>query len=768
MAEDSSSSATGGLIYALIVGSITTAVVVLIFDFLRRKLPAIFDYRRLCHQRGQPKDYLGNSMGVAEPPPSKLFAWIIPVIKHDIEDMIPTHGLDTVMFLRFIRSQIYLFAALTVVCILVLVPVYGTASNKNLGEMDPLKTKGLDVVSLGNVNEDDKWRFWITFLWDIVVAFAVYAVMYKEYASYTRHRRKYRSDDNPANYAIVVQDIPEENQNEESIRAYWERLFPGEVAKVSYVYDAKKLIKKKTRFWKAVTKRERAEWEQEFNPKLNKEAPHHKPGVCSCCVPNREKVNSIEYWRDQQDHYRSKITRYQHEKDPQHLPPTGAAIVTFRNKRAATAAAQICSGRRENEWRVEQAAEPDAVNYPKLAISGKQAPIRFIITFSSILALTIFWFAIVAAVQALANLQSIAELKINGNTPFSFLNVVKDWPPLISSFIEGFLPPVLLTVFVKLVPLYIRLLVGISRVHSLGRRDVLVRNYFFNFLVFSNFLFVVISGSFLQKIAIIIKEPGQIVSLLSNSIPGQGIFIMTFILLKALSENSKELLQIGRVVIRLLFRQFLAKTPRELRNVDEKSCAFPFFKHYAYAQLMALLGIIYSSIQPVITVVCLIYFTVLYCVSKYNLTYSLVQPYHDGGSMFPGAFVSVLIGLFLHQLTMIGLMSLKKQKAQGVLEIILTVGSAIYMWYCFKRFREISKHGSLVELVERQEQDKALDKIPEDFPEKYVHPGMEPLPEPVENWNGIGDNRPKDEMKLADDLEDGRRSDEGYGSTARA
>lgn len=748
---------TAGLYISLAVGIATTLLSVIMFEILRRKIPSIFESRATLHARRDPVDY--NQTRVFSPPsPSyRLLGWFRPVMHLELDAIAETHGLDTSLFLRFHRSMAFLFFLLLLPTV-PLLPIYFTGSNKKLPSSDILRTVGIQLFSLSNVDRDDSWRFWGTLTADYAVAIIAVIVIYREFTVYAKHRIRYRASQNPANYTILAQDIPSSHASESAIYAYWDRLFPGEVARVYHVRNGKHLVKKQTRFWKAVTQRERAEWEFSKNPKLKGERPTHKTGMCSCLRPKDTAVDSIDYWTERQEHYAKKLTLYQNTREANHAPYTRAAFIVFTNRRAAAVAAQMNFTMKQHEWRISRAPEPRAINWNLLPIPSYQVVIRASLTCLASIALTMFWVIPITAIMGLTSLSGLAGLEINGNEPFNFLNDVETWPPIITGFLESFLPAVILSVFLSLVPLFLRLFVLISRIPSRASVDANVRDWYFNFVVFSNFLFLIVAGSLLNELGEIAERPTRATSFLASSAPKQGAFIMNFVIIKALSETPKELLQIGRVFLRWFFLRF-ARTKRQRQDKDTGNTEFVFFRYYAISQLIALLGLVYSTISPFIIPACLLYFMSTYIVWKYNLCFSNYNRYQDGGNMYGGALYGVWTGLFLHLVTMVGIFGLNQNPTQSILIIIPTVGVVAYLVQCRHSFGRIAQHGSGLEIMKRVEETDNVDHIPDGFAALYMHPGFEPLPDDIENLNGV-DETPGS-GKQVEFLDDGDDDDDG-------
>lgn len=751
--EDDTDSQTVGLIINLVIGIPTLILCFLLFDILRKRVPAVFEARRALNHRRNPLDYHGRRVYTPPPPSYRLFGWVGPVLRLELDTIAETHGLDTALFLKYLRAMAALFLCLCIASA-GLLPVFFTASNKDLPLGDSLRTKGINRFSIANLPEDDPWRFWVILLVEYVLTGLVCFYLSGQFALYSKDRRHYRAAKSPQNYTVLVQDIPPHSCSEEAVQYYWDRLFPGLVERVYIVHDARKLLVKKGKFWNAVTKRERAEWDMEFNDKLAGARPTHKVGTCACCRGASVRVDSIQYWAEQQHHYSSKIALNQQEvKNSGHSPLAGAAIVTFKTRRAAAVAAQTNFGSKESEWRVARAPEPNAVNWNSLGIGKKLLPVRNGFTLVASMALTLFWLIPVTMIMGLANLSALADITIRDQQPFSFLDNVANWSPVLKSLIESLLPVIILSVFLSLIPTFFRMFVSVSRVASTAKTDNIVRDWYFIFVIFSNFLFVALAGTLLNDLQRIISDPGSTIDLLATAVPKQAAFIMNFILLKALSETPQQLLQIVRVVLRWVILRFFAATPRERNTVDTGNTVFVYLRYYAMSQLVALLGLIYSTIQPFIIPVCFAYFAINYIVYKYNLCYSLHNPYQDGGSMYGGALYGLWVGLLLHLLTIIGLFGLNKKPAQSALAVVPVIFAVLFLRQYRKSYDRIVEHGSALETQVQVEEEDGEDMIPEDLATKYIHPGFEPLPDPIPNLNGVDGNTGDVKYSDVEDLE---------------
>lgn len=812
-------SQTMGLYLNIIVGLPIVLVCLFAFDPLRRMVPSVFETRRKLHDAGEPLDYYGHRVTTPPSPSYKFLGWLAPTLRLDLETVADTHGLDTALFLRYHRFMIALF---TVFCLptIILAPTYYTAGGS---------AKGVNKFSISNISVSAKGRFWIAlFVEYFIVGFVCYFV-HHHFTLYCRDRRRYRAARHPANYAILVQDVPQDARTASGVKDYWDLVFPGQIASVFYVHDARKLEKFKASFWDAVAKREAAEWrahnfeqrailrQQKKQERLRRRVMRrekrlppeertiqddgnvHEEHATNQNSANPETQNSpgsarddvvevfadqnsedrricgvfpargqpkdphaaVRYWEEKQRKAWARVETYQMQRDEGCFVATGSAIVVFKSRRSASIAAQTNFSRREDEWRVSRAPEPNAINWGALCVAGWTIHVRQAITIILSLALTTLWFIPVVAIMSLVSLSSLVQLEINGQKPFSFLKKFENLSPWSAGVIESFLPVTILSIFLSLVPTIFGFFVSISRIVSNAERDRQVRDWYFAFVTFSNFVFVAFAGTVLKELQVIFKTPTRTVDILARNIPKQAAFMMNFILLTATREVPLVLLQLGRVFFRWFKLKFLARTERARKLADVGEMSMDFVDVYSTSQLVTLLGMVYSTIQPFITLCCLLYHIVVFVVYKYNLLFSYYNEYEDGGRMFGGALYAVWVGLFVHLLTMVGVFGLNKSPAQSVLIIIPTALSVMFLLHCFKSFHTVLEHGSALETQDRVEKLEGLteDYIEDEVAESYEHPGWEQLPDypDLENLNGIETEEDRKRAELDEQEEEDRR-----------
>lgn len=687
--------------------------VCILFDVLRYFFPKIYFYRESATKLQEWNDYDGTPLFAPPRPPNYPFGWVKPVLWYEERTLVKTHGLDAALYIRLLRMLAILFALLSFYNLIVLLPLYGTADNQYLPKTDSNRVVGVQKFSLSNVPDKDN-RLWGTLVSELVVLAVIAIFVRHELNIHKVYRLAYRADStrNPSNYAVIALDVPVEMRSAEKVRKFFVRCFPGEVAAVYHIRDAENLENGKQRVISAIARREKAQFRLLKANARHPDTEHEKldQAVHDALVAQREAEKELLNMCSDLDNW---------------APLTHAAIVVFYRKRSATLAACTPLWRNAWEWRIERAAEPRAVNWNRIEITSWTSLIRTLITMGVISAFVILWFGPITALQALSNLVELSDLN-----RFSFLKpLVQSESPkarLFVGFVEGVLPPLLLFVLLQLIPMLFRFIIGFERIPHKGHFEAKIRTYLFMFYITSNFFYVVLTGSVLQKLTSLLNNPREIVSLLSSTVPAQATFLMKYVLINSFLGSALGLLNLGRLLLCPLM-MFGARTTRAKRGADAIFSAYPFFKMHALVQMIALISIIYSTIAPLICLVATCYFSIAYVCTKFVIMYSHRPFFETGGHMYPGSCYALLLAVYIHQLVLVGIFILKQAYPQAVicfLALLLTVG---FSMYCFKNFFRISRNGSMIDQMDADDSCGLIDSVPPHFIDLYLHPGMQPL-----------------------------------------
>ena len=709
MASDST---TSGFLVSLGLAIAVAVTCVCLFSLIRNKFRHIYQYRKYINQLKSYDDFNGKRVGIpANVLRDSAFAWVPAAMSMSEDELVENIGLDVAMYLRYMRSMLISFGIVSTIATLILIPLYGTGNyNGRLREIsDDLYTtenvSGLGILSLSNVIPRDA-RMWGTLLVEILATLVFIYFLFHDYKRFTELRRKNLASQNPKNYAIAVYDVPSTQNTIELIKQRFETIVPQQVEEVVSVRECSKLKKLKTELDKAVSQRERSEWMS--SNKLDGKPHETRVGFLSFIRLWEKPVNANEHWTKEEERIKHEIITTTAQ-----APVARSSIVLFKNKSAANLLVQANSADDNTQWNVESMPEPNGVNWDSFCIPEYQAQFRRVSVFVFVVCLTLFWSIPAFGLASLISLDRAAE-------KFSFLRPVLNWNRELRGVVQGVLPTIILAIIVALIPIVIRFAVMRERIHSIHVIDRKTRDYFYAFTVYSSFFCIVLGASILNDIKKIATNFNvqKAFDLLGTSIPAQGVFFATYIVIQTGVGTSIELLNPARLIVVYILKR-MAKTEREKRTALAHGCKPELFKMYGKAMLIGFIGIVYLPMFPLMSVLATLFFSYTYLVHRYNLCYNLYAESDGAGESYPGAFWGTILALALRSAVTTTILGLKRSGAAAlsVVPLILVICAALYIG---RRFRRSSEYGSLHDLFLND------DLIPARYLSLYDQPTSKP------------------------------------------
>lgn len=407
---------------------------------------------------------------------------------------------------------------------------------------------------------------------------------------------------------------------------------------------------------------------------------------------------------------------------------TKSAIVVFTQKQHAVMAAQANFADSQLRWSVSQAPDPMAINWATFGASSRLVIPRRILVLGLVIALIIFWVIPTALIQSLANINSLSQ------TPaFSWLSFVDNLTPEFSGFIQGLVPAMVLELVMIVVPHIIRCLVRLKRIPSNIQVEQEVLQNMIAFLYFSHLIYVVLSGSLLEYSDEIIRNPSNIVRILARSIPQQGTFMMNVVLLTTVVQTPIGLLQPMRLLKRWVGMR-RAWTARDKELVNASTSLADHFDSYSFGTIFAVLGIVYSTLTPLLLIFCTCFFLFTYTATKFKLVFTQTQPWEGFAALHPIALHGISTGLIVKQITMAGLMGLHKQATLATLEFILAALTSAVLIVHNQSVLPVIEHGALSDLAvfpadqfSNVTTQRNTSNAAQEVPNVYRHPSYGPL-----------------------------------------
>ncbi|RYR11494.1 hypothetical protein Ahy_B04g069016 isoform B [Arachis hypogaea] len=685
--------------------------------------------------------------------------WMPEALRMPEPELIDHAGLDSVVYLRIYLLGLKIFVPIAFLAWIVLVPVNWTSTGlegaKNITSSD------IDKLSVSNVHSRSE-RFWGHIVMAYAFTFWVCYILLKEYEKVASMRLEFLATEKrrPDQFTVLVRNIPPDP--DESVSELVEHFFmvnhPGHylthqvgfpgyfkndnfyccfkyavspLATVSIfmflpvpllivnnnflfsdevIYDANtlaKLVKKKKKL---------QNWLVYYRNKLERTSkrPEMKTGFLGLWG---KKVDAIDYHTTEIDKLSEEIAseRKKVTDDPKSVMP--AAFVSFKTRWVAAVCAQTQQTRNPTLWLTEWAPEPRDVYWRNLPIPYFSLSVRRLIMAVAFFFLTFFFMIPIAFVQTLASIEGIERTA-------PWLNPLVT-VPFIKSFIQGFLPGIVLKLFLIFLPTILMIMSkfeGFGSISSLERRSA-SRYYLFNFV--NIFLGNVLTGSAFQQLNSFVHQPAnQYPITIGTAIPLKATFFITYIMVDGWASIAAEVLMLKPLIFYHLKNFFLVKTEKDREEAMDPG-SIGFNTGEPRIQLYFLLGLVYAAVTPAVLPFIIIFFGLAYVVFRHQIINVYNQEYESGAQFWPDVHGRIVIALTVSQIVLMGLLTTKKAASSTPFLIVLPILTIWFYRYCKGRFEPAFVKFPLQEAMMKDTLEKATEphlNLKGYLHNAYIHP----------------------------------------------
>jgi hypothetical protein len=591
------------------------------------------------------RSYATRTLHIGEDPSKSFFSWMKDVHSHSDDGILRTHGVDVLIFMRFLYMCFFMCLLQMLYGVFVLFPV-NTYSAKYL-EDPPL---GLAALSMNSIPVGSSLLWW--HLLSVVYNTAIWIYfIYDFYSQYLVVRMGVLNT-----RTVLISGI--QRYPTQALQRKINQILPNSVEEIQRYYNYPSSFKRMYHNWKqAVISLERA-------------------------TAKLYKSNSKNYWID-----RDKITECTNKTerlrgalttitDQHETFPSNVAFVRFNNKGIAML---FCQALLSGKWDIIGwlAPLPTDVLWKNLGTGYKWHLIRRGLVIISMAIVILFWAPPVAFLAGISNLETLD--KVWG---ISFLLKAVEWSPILRGFLQGILPQLTIIILLALLLPFIRWMSSLEHFYSKSRRDLENMLFYFHFQLFNVLLVYTITGSIWNVFQHLAQTPKDIFPLLAASLPNQSGFFINFIMLTAFGKLIFQLVRPIPVLIHVIKRKYFCSSKRDYRKCD-KPPKFPYDELYANHMLIMIIVLLYSTLSPFILCFGVIYFGVAMLTGFYNILYVYGTPYEGLGNFWPYVANRLILGLFLYQFTMLGVFSSLEFYA-GTVVVLLSCLATVVFWYFLK------------------------------------------------------------------------------------
>ncbi|KAL1902066.1 hypothetical protein Cpir12675_000173 [Ceratocystis pirilliformis] len=350
--------------------------------------------------------------------------------------------------------------------------------------------------------------------------------------------------------------------------------------------------------------------------------------------------------------------------------PLASAFVEFTNQADAEKAYQTLTHHLPSHMSSRYiGVTPDEIVWTSLNLTWLSLLIRKFGIAGATFVGIIFWSIPSAFVGAISNVEALAKY-------VTFLDFVLKFPEFVKGIIQGFLPAIMLSLLMAIVPYLLRGAARTAGVPSLSLIELFVQESYFPFQVVQVFLITTISSAASAALMEVVKSPFSAPSLLSENLPKASNFYISYILVQCLAAGAGAMVHL----VDIFRHQILARNmdyPRSAFRVWHQvrpvhwGAIFPVFTN------MGVIAFSYCCIAPVIMIFASCGIFVIYLVYRYNLMFTYNSNINCRGLVYPNALLQLLTGLYLAEICMIGLLALRVALVPMVMMVMFLIFTAM-------------------------------------------------------------------------------------------
>jgi hypothetical protein len=399
-----------------------------------------------------------------------------------------------------------------------------------------------------------------------------------------------------------------------------------------------------------------------------KKRPTHKLGKFGLYG---HKVDSINWCRERLETLIPETEAAQASYRAGETDKVGGVFIEFSHQSDAQAAYQTLSHHQALHMSPRYiGVNPREVVWASLKISWWQRVIRRMAALGFITALVVFWAIPVAFVGLISNIEYLEG--------YTWLHWLTKIPTVIMGVISGLLPSVMLSILMSLVPVIMRLVAKKSGEPSLARIELFTQNAYFVFQVVQVFLVTTIASSASSILQQLTSNPTGITALLAKRLPTVSNFYISYFIVQGLSIASGVLSQVIGFVIFTLMYKFLAGTPRGLYTKWANLSAISWGSTLPVFTNIAVIGITYSCIAPLVLGFATIGMSFFYLAYRYNILFVTDSQIDTKGLIYPRALQQLLTGVYIAEICLIGLFAIATTPGPLILMIVFLIFTVLY------------------------------------------------------------------------------------------
>ncbi|KAI1413423.1 DUF221-domain-containing protein [Hypoxylon sp. FL1857] len=672
------SASLAAIVSAFVPTWFTGLIFVAIFIVVRRWYPNIY----------APRTFMGTIPEKDRTPsPSRsYFNWVRTMYKVPDKFILHHQSLDAYLYLRFLRTTIFICFVGCCITWPILMPVNATGGGSSTE---------LDKIGIGNIKKKDRFYAHAIIAW-VYFGFVLFTVA-RERLWLIGLRQAWTLSRPVANRlssrTVLFLCAPRDALEESNIHRFFgdgalriwpatkaealESLVSSRKSKVEQLEAAEmSLIRRAYREGrKHATKVHSQDGRINYNvlPDAVKKSirPKHKPNIS----PLDGKVDSIEWLREKIKEEEEKIEDARRAYEVGDTNGSAAIFVEFKTcAEAQRACQQVASSNLLALNPRYTGVSPQEIIWNNLTIPPARRISAEGTALATVIATIVFWSIPSSIIGVVSNIGYLAD-------NFEWLSFLKNLPDPVIGLLSGLMPPLATSWLSKMVPNIFRYIFKSSGSPTNTAAELKVQRWFYVFQVTQVFLVTAVfsgAAAVVPELMKRVKDPTSVPELLARQLPKASNFYLTYFIIQGTTSAADNLLNYSDLLEYLFYDYFFDKTPRQKfsRYTSMKGIAwgklFPKFANFA------IIAIAYACIAPLVLGFAAIGLSLYYFSYRYNLLFVIKPKIDTKGQAYTLALQHLLTGVYIAELSLLGLFSLRKATGPSVIIAVLFIVTVLY------------------------------------------------------------------------------------------
>ncbi|KAL5427845.1 hypothetical protein PMIN04_001054 [Paraphaeosphaeria minitans] len=651
----------------------TAIIFIIAFVFIRNRYPKIYS----------PRTFIGTIPEKNRTPSASrsYFSWYHTLRVVPDKFVLYHENLDSYLYLRFLRTLIFLCVVGCCITWPILLPINATGGGTS---------SQLDRISIGNVSDKKK-----------LYAHAVVAYIYFGFVMFTVARerlwliglRQAWNLSKPmakrlSSRTVLFLSAPTATLDQDNTQ----RFFGDDAVRVWPATKAEKLHSLVSSRDATIEELEAAELKliQNVKRKLEKSGKKGNSVFSSYDdLPNHmkkslrpthtlktlktPKADSINYYCEQIKEKEEEIqkARYSNANAESH-GGAAAVFVEFRTQAAAQRAyQQIASAEILALTPRYTSVLPGEIIWKNLTIAPAKRISQQGFATILVVATIVFWSIPISFVGAWSNVEYLAKT-------YEWLSWLDNLPETVTSILAGLVPAALLSALASFVPSIFRSIFKAFGEPTNTSAELKVMKWYFVFQVLQVFLINTLASGAAAVLSQAASDPSSIPTILATNLPSAANSYLTYFIVQGLTNASNNMLNYSDLASYIFYDKFFDKTPRQKYQSFTKLKGIQWGKVFPKYGNFLIIAIAYSCIAPLVLGFAAVGLTCFYFSYRYMLLFTVSPKIDTKGHCYTNALQQILGGIYIAELCLLGLFGLRQATGPSVMIGVLFLTTILF------------------------------------------------------------------------------------------